>query len=195
MESLFTSDLNINKLREQYLSHKLKSNKIVSNHGSFEEEFKGIDYYVNGQTVDMKWTDVFRPTYAVEISYFNEYNQQKIGWFMDPQHQTQWALFVEANKEHPQIHAFSFKLEELRKLIFANVSYEQIAIAHDQLRNNTKSFKHEFPNSKLKLVKSTQLKENPINLVIPQTWYHMLPSFVDESNLLGSYSEYEDFIS
>lgn len=194
MESLFTSDLNINKLRENYLAKKLKENKIESAHGSFEEEFKGIDYYVNGETVDMKWTDVFRPTYAVEISYFNEYNQQKIGWFMDPEHKTEWALFIEANKEHPMIHAFSFKLPELRELIFANVSYREIAIAHDNLRGNPRLYKYQFPNSKLRLVKSSQLKENPINLVIPQDWYHLLPSFADQSQILGKFSEYEAFI-
>lgn len=193
-KSLFNHDISINKIREQYFIQQLQEKYQQSvTHGDKSEEFAGIDYKINGQTFDMKWTDIRRPTYAVEISYLNSYNQLKLGWFIDDSHVTDVAIFVEADPQYEQIHAFMFNLAELRQLIYANISKTGILQAHNELKQAHQT-RQNLTQSGLRLVWTPSLKESPVNLVIPQTWYQQLPSYQDISSTFGQYSDYLDFV-
>lgn len=194
-KSLFNHDISINKIREQYFIQQLqtKYNQSVT-HGDMNEEFEGIDYKINGKTFDMKWTDIRRPTYAVEVSYLNNYGDLKMGWFLDESHITDIAIFVEADKQYQPIHAFMFNLSELRQLIYANVTKPEILQIHNDLKQSNQT-RQNIGNTGLRLVWTPTLKESPVNLVIPQTWYQQLPSYQDISETFGTYSEYLDFVN
>lgn len=195
MQSLFSSDININKIRENYFLQRIKNNfpQISINHGTFEEEFQGIDYKIENKTIDMKWTDIFRPTYAVEISYLNANDELKMGWFLDETHITDNAIFVEAEASHKFIHAFMIDLQELRKNIFEIISPQEIMQAHNELKISGQ-YQKILTTSGLKLVHSPQLKESPVNLVIKQSQYQQMASYKDISYLFGTYQEYENYL-
>jgi len=194
MQSLFNSDIKINKIRESFLKAQFQINhpQINIQHGDQINEYQGIDFLIDQKTFDMKWTDVFRPTYAVEISYLNNKDELKLGWFLDAKHITQFGLFVEADPRRKNINAFSFELQELRNHIFNEISPQEILQKQDIMTQN-RQFKSTFDETDLYLVHSAQLKESPFNLVIPKHHYFELKSFLDVSKDFGTYQNYLNF--
>lgn len=194
MQSLFNSDIQINKLRESFLITQFQKNHPQSNiqHGSQVNEYQGIDFIIDQKTFDMKWTNIFRPTYAVEISYLNKKDELKLGWFLDAKHITQFGLFVEADPRREYINAFSFELQELRNHIFNQILPHEILQKQDSMTQNHQ-IKSAFDETDLYLFHSKQLKESPFNLVIPKHHYFELKSFLDVSTDFGTYQNYLNF--
>ena len=190
----FNEDIQNTKIREAYLKERVKQafglDAVKSN---MNQEFQGVDFTINNKTVDLKWTTTWRPTYAVELLYTNTRSQEKLGWFLDKSHQTDFCMLAEASQESYLLTAFLISLQEVRDYVGQFVTgNELITIAHDMKHKHERSYS--IGKTGMKLVFSEHLRERPVNLVIPKSTYKGMNSYNDCCDWFGSIFDYNNFV-
>jgi len=153
------------------------------------QQYAGIDVAANYQNqeicIDEKgYLSISKPgkTFALELSYLNKYNERKIGWLFDNTKQTTHYLFCwnkrDENVDHKDViekdfHYITAMFIDRNKLLnYLDSNYNinidtSISTVKNILSSGQAGSLHTIgDNTKSKYFYSTQLLEQPINIVM-----------------------------
>lgn len=166
---------NLNPLTIQYIDDKV-------------EQIKGIDViietkdkrYIIDEKAAIRWVGL--KTFALELSFLGQNDQIKTGWLLDAKKKNDYFVFVWINElNHETIQDISSiknidivlvsKEKILNHLTTLGWTPERLQAKDFQIRNYNKPNMGNIKENGCKFSFSKQLKEQPINILLPKETY------------------------
>jgi len=176
-------------LFENYFDKKFKSESLLIT--DIKSQMKGIDILMkdlkNNKSIkfDLKSQSTYinnpLPTFALEVLYNNKNNQDKLGWFINDELETQFYGFIWIHKaeltngniiskdDFKKIEIMFVKKDKIiQELKNMGLNKEKIIDVSNEMRLEGKDTKI-INNVKFRLTKN--LQEKPVNIVLRKSFY------------------------